>query len=34
VESLRLEDPTLYRKKLAVLEKVKAQLEKKIDKLN
>ena len=34
VESLRLEDPTLYRKKLAVLDKVKVQLETKIEKMN
>lgn len=34
VESLRLEDPILYRKKQGVLEKVKVQLEKKIEKLN
>lgn len=34
VESLRLEDPALYRKKVAVLDKVKLQLEKKIDKMN
>ena len=34
VEALRLEDPTLYRKKQALLDKVKFQLEKKIEKMN
>ena len=34
VEELRLKDPSLYRKKLAVLEKVKETIEKKIDKVN
>lgn len=34
VEAIRLEDPNLYRKKLAVLDKVKLQLEKKIERMN
>ena len=34
VESLRLQDPILYRKKDQVLQKVKAQLDNKIDKMN
>ena len=34
VESIRLEDPNLYRKKVAVLDKVKMQLEKKIERMN
>ena len=34
VEALRLSDPALYRKKVAVLEKVKETIEKKIGKLN
>ena len=34
VESLRLEDPTLYRKKQALLDKVKVALERKIEKMN
>ena len=29
-----MEDPNLYRKKLAVLDKVKLQLEKKIERMN
>ena len=31
VEALRMEDPTLYRKKKQVLDKVKLSLEKKIE---
>ena len=34
VEALRLTDPALYRKKAAVLEKVKETIDKKLDKLN
>ena len=34
VEAVRLTDPALYRKKLAVLDKVKEQIEKKIARLN
>ena len=34
MESLRLEDPTLYRKKQALLDKVKVALERKIEKMN
>ena len=34
VEALRLSDPSLYRKKVAVLDKVKLQLENKIEKMN
>lgn len=34
VEDLRLSDPALYRQKLAVLDKVKATIEKKIDRMN
>ena len=34
VESIRLTDPVLYRKKTAVLEKVKETIEKKIARLN
>lgn len=34
VEAVRLTDPALYRKKLAVLDKVKETIEKKIARLN
>ena len=34
VEAIRLTDPALYRKKTAVLEKVKETIEKKIARLN
>ena len=34
VEAVRLTDPALYRKKLAVLDKVKETIEKKISRLN
>lgn len=34
VEDLRLSDPALYRQKVAVLDKVKATIEKKIDRMN
>ena len=34
IDKLRLKDPELYRKKTAVLDKVKEQIEAKISKLN
>ena len=34
VDALRLTDPSLYRKKAAVLDKVKDQIDKKVGKLN
>lgn len=34
IEEIRLKDPELYRKKSAVIEKVKEQIENRISKLN